>query len=239
MEYLDMLAKLGISGAHPGGFAATLQQFDRYPLPPNSRILEVGCGTGRTACYAAARGHEVTGIDLRPDMVAKAKKRAEQEGVTVNFQEGDACMLPFAEDTFDVVLVESVSIFTNTPKALAEYRRVLRGGGTLFDREVVRRHPLPPRTNREISEFYQVAKLWSVQDWNRLIKDTGFDRTQIDGPYPFPKINEDLLNHPDPFQLIDDDSLFDETLWEVIRKYNRIMERYSDDIGFILMIGMK
>ncbi|UUZ83362.1 hypothetical protein LJK88_05535 [Paenibacillus sp. P26] len=42
MSYLDMVAKLGVGGAHPGGFEATLEQLQRFPIPPGSRVLDVG-----------------------------------------------------------------------------------------------------------------------------------------------------------------------------------------------------
>lgn len=95
MEYLNMLAKLGVGNAHPGGFTATLKQFEQYPLLTASRILEVGCGTGRTACYLAAQGHDVIGIDIQSDMISKAKIRAEKENSSIQFLVGDASSFLF------------------------------------------------------------------------------------------------------------------------------------------------
>lgn len=239
MDYLDMLVKLGVGNAHPGGFAATLKQFEQYPLPAHSRILEVGCGTGRTACYAAAQGHDVTGIDIRSGMIAKAKMRAQQENVQVEFLEGDATSLPFPDESFDVVLVESVSIFTDTAKALSEYLRVLRTSGKLYDRELMQRKPMPSEIKEEITRFYQVEKLLDLHAWSGLVQKAGFHHSQIDGPFSFPEINEDLAEHPDYYQQIDDGSFLDLTIWEVTNKYNSIMERYREYIGFILVIGTK
>lgn len=239
MEYLDMLVKLGIGNAHPGGFAATLKQFEKHPLPAHSRILEIGCGTGRTACYTAAQGHDVTGIDIRSDMIAKAKMRAEKENVQVTFLEGDASSLPFPDESFDVILVESVSIFTDTAKALSEYRRVLRTGGQLFDREMVQRQPMPTEINEEITQFFQVEKLWDIHTWSGLIKAMDFHHSQIDGPFLFSAISEDLFEHPDHYQQIDKGSFLDPIVWEVTNKYNRIMDGYGEYIGFILVVATK
>jgi ubiquinone/menaquinone biosynthesis C-methylase UbiE len=239
MEYLDMLAKLGIGNAHPGGFAATLEQFEQYPLPANSRILEVGCGTGRTSCYVAAQGHEVIGIDIRPDMIAKAKKRAENENVSIQFLVGDASSLPFPNESFDIILVESVSIFTDISKTFAEYYRVLRTGGKLFDREMIQQKRMPAEIKEEISQFYNLNKLWDMNEWSAFANTVGFTHSQIDGPFLFPNSSEDLNKYPDLAQQIDVGSFLNLTIWEVINKYNGILERYREYIGYILFIGTK
>ncbi|MEK4347265.1 class I SAM-dependent methyltransferase [Paenibacillus sp. FSL P4-0184] len=239
MEYLNMLAKLGVGNAHPGGFTATLKQFEQYPLPPASRILEVGCGTGRTSCYLAAQGHDVVGIDIQPDMISKAKIRAEKENSSIQFLVGDASSLPFPNESFDVILVESVSIFTDTEKAFSEYYRVLRTGGKLFDREMIQYKPMSTEINQVISTFYHVENLWDFNKWSALVNTMGFYHSQIDGPFLFPKSSEDLTEHPDHYQQMDTDSFLDHTIWEVISKYNSIMDRYHEYIGFILVIGTK
>lgn len=239
MEYFEMLAKLGIGNAHPGGFSATLKQFEQYPLPAKARILEVGCGTGRTSCYLAAQGHDVVGIDIRPDMIEKATTRAEQENLTLRFLEGDAISLPFPDESFDVILVESVSIFTDTGKALSEYYRALRSGGQLFDREMIERNPMSAEINQEITEFYHVDKLWDLKDWSALVQKIGFNRSQIEGPFMFPKSSVDLFEQPDAHQQIDAGSFLDSSIWEVINKYNSIMDSYEEYIGYILVIGIK
>jgi len=239
MDYLDMLAKLGIGNAHPGGFAATLKQLELYPLPANSRILEVGCGTGRTACYAASQGHEVTGVDIRPDMIAKAVIRAQKQQVNAQFMTGDACRLPFPDDSFDIILVESVTVFTDTAKALSEYYRVLRGGGKLYDREVVQRNPMPVEFSNELTQFYGIGRLWSMAEWLQLVTAAGFTRALIDGPFPYPEASEDLLLHPDPYQQIDAGSFLDPAIWEAANEYNRIMERYEAYIGYMVLTGTK
>ena len=145
MNYLDMLARLGVGNAHPGGYTATLEQLQQWPIPKSSSVLEVGCGTGITACYLAQNGLEVTGLDVRPDMLVKAKQRANELGVKVHYELGDVQCLPFDANTFDVVLAESVSIFTNTRIALSEYFRVLSPGGTLYDREMIAMRSISPR----------------------------------------------------------------------------------------------
>ena len=71
MNYIHMLSRLGMGSAHPGGFEATLRMLKNYPIQPGSRILEVGCGTGRTACHLSEMGYQVTAIDLNENMIKK------------------------------------------------------------------------------------------------------------------------------------------------------------------------
>src|SRR5205085_5976702 len=68
------------------------------------KVLDVGTGTGSAAIAAAGRGAQVIGLDIVPEMLAAAARRAEQAGVEVEWVEGDAQALPFDDDSFDRVL---------------------------------------------------------------------------------------------------------------------------------------
>ena len=138
-SYLDMLAEIGYA-RHIGGKGATDRLIKKANIKKGSRVLDVGCGLGKTSCRLATElGCTVTGIDLMPKMVAQAKVTAKKAGVgdKVTFLEGDARKLPFEDNTFDTVLVESVTIFVeDVAKAVAEYHRVAKPGGAVCDNEV-------------------------------------------------------------------------------------------------------
>lgn len=68
------------------------------------KILDVGCGTGRHAIELATRGYHVTGIDLSASMLDKAREKASQQGVHIDFAQHDARNLPFV-DAFDLVIM--------------------------------------------------------------------------------------------------------------------------------------
>jgi len=81
----------------------------------------------------------VIGLDLMPRMVKESRERARRLGVDdkAAFLRCDARSLPFKPETFDAVIVESVTIFVEeVEKALAEYRRVMKNGGAVRDNEV-------------------------------------------------------------------------------------------------------
>ncbi len=183
MDYMDLLARLGIASAHPGGFRATRKLLEKGLPSADLHILEVGCGTGKTACYLAKQGCQVTALDLNPRMLEKAKSRAEQEGAeAIRFVEGSVLELPFEGGSFDVVYAESVTIFTDLAAALREYHRVLRPGGRLLDRELVLDQPIPEEIYREIRAFFHMDKIYSADEWLEQLHLAGFrcDRPELD-----------------------------------------------------------
>jgi len=99
------------------------------------RVLDIGCGQGRPACYLAARhGARVVGTDLEGHLVERARARARRDGVDdrVSFLQVEAGPLCFDDDSFDVVL--STGAFTQVEDKAGmfrECRRVLRPGGAL------------------------------------------------------------------------------------------------------------
>jgi len=70
----------------------------------SSRILDIGCGTGRHVIELARRGYSATGVDLSESMLARARQKAQQVGVEVEFIQADARMLPFI-NKFDLALM--------------------------------------------------------------------------------------------------------------------------------------
>jgi SAM-dependent methyltransferase len=97
-----------------------------------AKLLDVGCGTGVVALAAARVGAKVSGIDLTPELVARAKENASLSGVEIPFQEGDVEALPFEDGAFDVVVSQFGHMFAPRPEvAVREMLRVLKPGGTI------------------------------------------------------------------------------------------------------------
>jgi ubiquinone/menaquinone biosynthesis C-methylase UbiE len=104
-------------------------------LAEGESVLDVGCGTGTLAILARNRvGNlgKVTGVDASPEMINRARKKAREKGVEVNFQTAAAESLPFQGAAFDVVL--STVMLHHLPdgtraKCISEIRRVLKPRG--------------------------------------------------------------------------------------------------------------
>ena len=101
-------------------------------IAPGQRVLDVACGTGVVPVTAARRGATVSGLDLSPVLLERARRNAEIAGVTIDFTEGDVEALPYADASFDVVTSQFGHIFAPRPMiAIGEMLRVLKPGGTI------------------------------------------------------------------------------------------------------------
>jgi ubiquinone/menaquinone biosynthesis C-methylase UbiE len=110
---------------------------DLAQLNPGDSVLEIGSGTGTLTLAAKARvgaAGEAAGIDIAPEMVAFASRKATRKGANVSFQVGSIAGIPFPENRFDVVMC-SFMIFHMPDdvrmKGFTEIRRVLKSGGHL------------------------------------------------------------------------------------------------------------
>jgi len=104
----------------------------RAGVRPGQYVLDAACGTGVVSITAARLGARVTGLDLTPELLERARENARIAGVEVDWHEGDVENLPFGDATFDVVLSEFGHIFAPRPEvAIGEMLRVLKPGGTI------------------------------------------------------------------------------------------------------------
>ncbi len=99
---------------------------------PGMDILDIGCGTGIYCLELAQLGAKVTGIDVSEAMLAKARAKAERQGLKIQFLRADARKLPFKDESFDAVIsVTALEFVPDLRGALEEAYRVLRRGGRL------------------------------------------------------------------------------------------------------------
>jgi SAM-dependent methyltransferase len=104
----------------------------RLQLQPGMKVLDVGCGTGNQSLPAARTGAAVTGVDISSNLLGQARQRAAEEKLQIQFDEGDAEQLPYADGQFDVVLSMFGAMFAPRPDVVAsELKRVCRVGGLI------------------------------------------------------------------------------------------------------------
>lgn len=124
---------------HSRGIEATAELSSTLAINSDSKVLDIGSGLGGPARYFASQfGCRVTGIDLTQSYVDAATYLTERTGLAdkVNFDCGDALALPYADNTFDIVVTQHVAMnIENRERFYAEAFRVLKPGGqfALYD----------------------------------------------------------------------------------------------------------
>lgn len=104
----------------------------RLNLKPGRRVLDVACGTGNQSIPAARTGANVTGIDIAPNLLEQARKRAASEGLAIEFDEDDAENLSYLDASFETVMTMFGAMFAPRPERVAaELVRVCRPGGVV------------------------------------------------------------------------------------------------------------
>lgn len=137
----------------------------RTVSPQGGDMLEVAPGPGYLAIEMAKGGaYRVTGLDVSRTMVELAHKNAAEAGVEVDFRQGNASALPFADDSFDLLACSAAfKNFSEPHKALEEMYRVLRPGGTALVLDLRKDVPMS-----EISEYFRGVGLSTVERWMTL-----------------------------------------------------------------------
>jgi SAM-dependent methyltransferase len=93
------------------------------------RVLEYGCGAGTYSFTLAARGADVTGIDISDVAIEQATAEASRRGLPIKYVRMDAERLEFSDSTFDLVCGVAILHHLDLDKAFANLARVLRPGG--------------------------------------------------------------------------------------------------------------
>ncbi len=115
------------------GYRASAAEFVAgLRVEPGERVLDVACGTGNLTLPAARGGAVVVGVDIAPNLLATGRQRAGQEGLNIQFDEGNAEALPYADGSFDTVISMFGAMFAPRPERVAsELLRVVRPGGRI------------------------------------------------------------------------------------------------------------
>jgi arsenite methyltransferase len=153
LGYPEELAE--VPDAAVESFAGVANPFSLGRLHPGERVLDIGSGAGTDSLVAAQMvgdaGH-VTGIDMTPEMLAKARAAAaELERKNVEFVECEAERLPFPDASFDVVISNGViDLVPDKDAVFSEISRVLKPGGRIQIADVTIQQPVSEESRRNI-----------------------------------------------------------------------------------------
>jgi len=175
-------ANLGLGCGNPVALAS---------IKVGQTVLDLGSGAGFDSFLAAGAVGEqgrVIGVDMTPEMVAKARENAKKGGFrNVEFRLGEIENLPVPDDSVDVILSNCViNLSPEKPKVFAEAFRVLKPGGKLTLSDVVLLRPLPPvLANSAAAYLGCVAGASLKSDYLDMLAAAGFTDVQVAGESTF------------------------------------------------------
>lgn len=169
-------ADMGLGCGNPQAIAS---------LKAGETVLDLGSGGGFD-CFLAARsvGDKglVIGVDMTPEMIAKARRNAENGGyANVDFRLGELEHLPVADGIVDIIISNCViNLSPEKEKVFREAFRVLKPGGRLAISDIVATAPMPDEIKKDLALYACcIAGASSVRDIENILRETGFEQIKI------------------------------------------------------------
>ena len=169
-------ADMGLGCGNPQAIAS---------LKAGETVLDLGSGGGFD-CFLAARsvGDKglVIGVDMTPEMIAKARRNAENGGyANVDFRLGELEHLPVADGIVDIIISNCViNLSPEKEKVFREAFRVLKPGGRLAISDIVATAPMPDEIKKDLALYACcIAGASSVRDIENNLREAGFEQIKI------------------------------------------------------------
>lgn len=240
-SYLDAIASLGGGSLHPGGFHHTLKVLNNLSISRDDIIIDVGCGTGQTACHLAKTyGAHVFALDNSEKMLSKARSRAGREKADIHFVLGDVLDMPFREQAADLVMIESVLVFLPMHKAIKECCRVLKRKGILVDVELLAKDSLPPEAREQVKAVCGLPQIPSFEEWRQAFEQAGFSQIAAscrNFPGPLDNLKEIFFGGFN--STFTPELMGDANVSRPLQEYQGLMRRYRSHFGFGTFIYQK
>ncbi|PGT74841.1 SAM-dependent methyltransferase [Bacillus sp. AFS040349] len=234
VNYLQMLSVLGVGGAHPGGLLLTKSIFEKEQFPIPSKILDAGCGTGQSSSYLYQLGYEVKGLDKDPVMIEHAKKRNATLEIDIPYLNQDLSNIKEPNESYDIVMCESVLNFTPLSETLPEIERVLKPNGIVIAIEMIRNELLSKEDFEEISTFYGFPSIFSIEEWKDQFAKHNLMTYKIlsENDFTFPSLEEPTTE----FHFND---LIPENTFDILSMHEHITLKYQDKLSYRIFFARK
>ena len=185
-------ANLGVGCGNPLAFSAVKE---------GDTVVDLGSGAGIDCFLAAKRVGEsgrVIGIDMTPEMLARARANAEKGGYTnVEFREGEIEALPIEDNSVDIIISNCViNLSTDKDKVFSEIHRVLKPGGAFFVSDIVLKHALPEAIRSSAAAYSAcVAGAMMKDDYIGIPQAKGFSNVRVmsEATYPIDILTADPM----------------------------------------------
>ena len=175
LENLIESENIGIESLHPGGLETTKELADLCKVTENSRLLDIASGTGEGTCFLVEefKCHAV-GIDISQVMITRAKEKAREKNLNIEFKIGDAHHLPFEDNEFDVVISECAVCALDKEMAIAEMIRVATPGGFIGIHDICWKEDTPNDLKVRLKEIENESPE-TLEEWKKLFSESGLE----------------------------------------------------------------
>ena len=159
-------------------------------------VLDIGCGTGFLSLLFAERGHRVTGVDVAPAMLARAREKADALGLVIRFIEADVETLDLPAASQDLAVERHVIWTLPHPEtALDTWHRLLRPGGRLI---LIEGHWGPAERRDEYNQIHDRLQFFGGRpeaEMAELVREHGFASVTVQ-PLMETELWTELPGHP-------------------------------------------
>lgn len=242
LEALIESEDVGLEILHPGGLEITGELAELCHIRRGTDVLDVASGTGESACYLVQNlGCQVSGVDISDQLIKRARRKAIESGLIIEFKKGDAHNLPFDDNSFDVVISECTTSLLDKEKAIREMVRVSKPGGYVGIHDIYWKEETPEYLKQRLEEI-EGERPESLEGWKNLFMNAGLgDVITADKSYLIPAWEKDIRKK---MGILAQFKIFLKSIkkwgFSGFRKILESMKIFqSEHIGYCIIVGRK